>query len=120
VTERVDTAELGRQIRSDLQHLHAKWTTTGRLDEDDLRRDVPILRRLLVDGGAGVLRTYRKARGARGDVKVEYIDLNKQIAGLDTKLVRLASAGGATHDGTTISGVLEYGAAWTPEQVKKR
>jgi hypothetical protein len=120
VDSSLETGELSRQIRSDLEHLRSRWTTTGILDENDLRRDVPILRRLLIDGGGGLLRTYRKATGARGDVKVEYVDLNRQLAGLDRKLVSFASAGGATHNGMSVSGALEYRAAWTPEQVKAR
>jgi hypothetical protein len=97
----VDT-ELGLQIRSDLVYLQEAWNQTE-IDDDFLPRDSGILRRLLIDGGGGILRTYRRELGHRGDLKVMAVDLKAQLQGLDRSQVQFATAGGATHKGMTVS-----------------
>lgn len=111
--------ELEQQIASDLKYLHSTWNLPD-VDDDFLRRDSAILRRLLIDGGAGVLRTYRKQAGHKGDVKVEAVDLKAQLEGISRDAIRFASAGGATFQGTTVWGAAEYNVNLTPEQVAQR
>jgi hypothetical protein len=112
-------AELGRQIASDLGYLQDTWNQE-RIDDDFLRRDSVVLRRLLIDNGGGLLRTYRKQLGHRGDVKVEAVEINETIADLDRAKVRFASAGGATHAGMSVRGVVNYAGAMPDGKVKER
>lgn len=95
--------ELGRQIRSDLAYLQESWNQ-AEIDDDFLRRDSGILRRLLIDGGGGILRTYRRQLGHCGDLKVTALDLKAQLEGLDRSQVKFATAGGASHNGLTVAG----------------
>lgn len=112
-------SELGRQIKSDLRYLQSTWNQ-AEIDDDFLRRDSVILRRLVIDGGGGILRTYRKQLGHKGDVKVEAVDLKAHLEGLERGRVALASAGGASHHGMTVSGAFEYRAVLTDDQIKAR
>jgi len=102
--EPVDT-ELGRQIRSDLEYLQKSWNQVE-IDDDFLRRDSVILRRLLIDEGGGILRTYRRQLGHRGDLKVMAVDFKAQLEGLDRSQVKFATAGGATHMGLMVAGAV--------------
>jgi hypothetical protein len=112
-------SEMGRQIGSDLKYLQSTWNQEE-VDDDFLRRDSVILRRLGVDGGGGILRTYRKELGHKGDIKVEAVDLKRQLEGLDRSLVEFASAGGASHHGAMVAGALKYRAVFTDEQIRAR
>ena len=110
-------SEIGRQIRSDLKYLQSTWNQRE-VDDDFLRRDSVILRRLAVDGGGGILRTYRKELGHKGDIKVEAVDLKRQLEGLDRSLIEFASAGGASHHGLMVAGTLQSRGAVTDEQMR--
>lgn len=112
--------ELGRQIRSDLAYLQESWNQVE-IDDDFLRRDSVILRRLLIDGGGGILRTYRRQLGQRGDLKVMTVDFKAQLEGLDRSQVKFATAGGATHMGLFVAGaVIGSSGTINDAQVKAR
>lgn len=115
----VDT-ELEKQIRSDLSYLRASWTKKEFLDDDVLRRDSVILRRFLVDGGAGLLPGYRRRLGRKGPIEVRAIDLKPALEGLDRQQIDFASAGGAEHNGTVVHSAFVCRAVLTPEQIKAR
>jgi hypothetical protein len=111
--------ELKAQIIDDLKYLRETWNQDV-IDDNFLRRDSTILRRLLIDGGGGLLRRYRKQMGARGDVRVEAVDLNEQLVGLDAAFIKFASAGGARHSGMQVAGGMMYGAAMSEETIRAR
>lgn len=112
--------EFARQLNSDLLYLCRSWQEGEFLEDDTLRRDSGILRRLLVDGGAGLLPNYRRQLGRKGPLELEAIDLKRMIEGLDRQAIAWAAAGGATHNGLMVSSVLYYRRAMTDEQMKAR
>ena len=109
--------EMGRVIVSDLRHLQEGWDG-GRVDDDRLRRDSGILRRLLIDNGGGLLRTYRRRAGLKGEIKVEAQDLGRQLVGTDRKHLRFAAAGGGTHAGMTVAAVSVHSVAMSADEVR--
>jgi hypothetical protein len=90
-------------------------------DHDNFRRrDSATLRRLVVDGGQGILRVYRKSLCLKGDVRVTGVDLKARIDGLDRSLIHFATAGGAQHNGTMVAAGMAYRGAMSQDQIKAR
>ncbi len=80
---------LARVVMSDLRYLGTGWHAPD-IDEDVLRRDSAILRRLLIDNG-GMLQRLRRQLGLRGEPRVTAIDVTELKGRVD-----LAVAGGGS------------------------
>jgi hypothetical protein len=79
-----------RIVRADLSYLRDNWT--GDVDEDTIRRDSVVLRRLLLD--KGMLKRARSALRLKGEPRIVYFDLRNSLSAPDTSTVVYGSAGG--------------------------
>jgi hypothetical protein len=113
-----DLARLGEVVLSDLTHLMETWSASD-VDDNTLRRDSVILRKLLIDSG-GLLRRYLRLSGYRGEPKIMAPDWAPQLEGLDSSRIVLAAAGGTEVRGMHIQGVLVYTGALSPEAIQAR
>jgi hypothetical protein len=96
----VPSSPLGESVVGELKYLARNWTRS--LEEETVRRDSAVLRRLLLDHGKGTLRQYRQELGLKGEPKIRAIDLKAAIPGEWSGVV-LGAAGGATIDGFTLA-----------------
>jgi hypothetical protein len=96
----IPSSPLGESVVGDLKYLARNWTRS--LDEETVRRDSAVLRRLLLDHGKGTLRQYRQELGLKGEPKIRAIDLKTAVPGEWSDVV-LGAAGGATIDGFTLA-----------------
>lgn len=102
MSHRIDVQALGQVVLDDLRYLKTTWNQEE-INDDFLRRDSTILRRLLVNGD---LQRYRRAIGLRGEIRVMAPDLNYQLSGANRKDIIIASAGGTRHRGASSVGLL--------------
>ena len=108
--------ELIRTVKSDLMYIKRKWNQ--KIDDDDLRRDSIILRRLLVNDDFG--KAWRLV-GFSKQPKVEYFD-GSQIFFKDVLPgnIVFALSGGANYQGCEVAGFRILNFAMTPAHVKER
>lgn len=100
-------------VAEDIRYLQRTWADG--VPTEKLRRDSPILRRLLVDGGQGVLfHIWRQEYGFEGHPTVVGPDLRAETGG-DLSIVALGVAGGANIGGTEAANIAIYKQATTPE-----
>lgn len=88
-------------VREDLRYLKEGWKDG--LDDASLRRASPVLRRLLVHGD---LQRAWIAAGLARQPLIDALCLDLALEGIDRKRVVFASAGGSTHQGVHVAGVL--------------
>lgn len=103
-----------RTVLSDLDYLYDEWDQN--IDDDSLRRDSVVLRRLLVY--RDLLKAWRKI-GFQGEPEITAPTLEEHLKLFPLSTVRFALAGGANYKGNLVAVVFERDEASTPEQIKK-
>src|SRR5258705_2918623 len=104
--------ELVRVVTADLAYLLEEWDE--QIDDDSLRRNSSVLRRLLVDN------ELQRAWKAAGFVKEPHIvtsTLTHTVGRLSHDLIAFASAGGAKFNGMEMRGVFIGKKAMTPDEL---
>ncbi len=102
-------------VADDLTRLREDWDSE--MSERRLRQDTVIIRRLLVDHGAGTLRPAWQMTGRRGDPRVIAPDLARILGDFPRARVKMANAGGVEWRGLVVAGgsLVEGSAAPGPE-----
>ena len=94
-----------QSVAEDLDYLRETWKDGA--SDSDLRRGSALLRRLLVDGGNGVLVVVWHEIGFEGQPTVVAPRLSSNSLTLANKVI-LATAGGATVNGVDMAGYLRF------------
>jgi hypothetical protein len=92
-----------RSVAEDVEYLAEAWSD-GAVDSE-LRRGSAILRRLLVDGGNGILVSYWREMGFTGQPLIVAPSISQQVLSARDQVI-LATAGGATVGGVDIAGYI--------------
>lgn len=100
---RLDDYQL-RSVAEDLEYLGTNWRDGA--SDPDLRRGSALLRRLLIDGGNGILFDLWHRLGFDGHPVVVAPSLSPQVRSAGNMVI-LAAAGGATVNGMSVAGVLQ-------------
>lgn len=101
-------------VASDLRHIEAKWGDA--IDDQTLRRESPILRRLLVEGD---LQQAWKRIGFNGQPRIIASSLSKAVATIPNKRIKFASAGGANYGGVEVRGTVMVDYAMKEDELQR-
>lgn len=110
-----DERELVRTVLADLKYLRDEWDEA--IEEDALRRNSPVLRRLLIEGDYS--RAWR-AVGLAKEPRIKSFDMAAQVQGLTPERISFAQHGGANYNGMRVLGATAYSGVLSDAEMKAR